>query len=255
MSTTPVPVTATAISPTSPLIVTTAASVGFLAAEIAWVKAHEKLLILVLAAFLLYRTGQGIENVILKRESIIANQAAVTVKSDDAANTAGQKLLDQMKTAADAQTKTLNDLITKSKAAYTDQIKKDASATPSQIDARWQQLLPMKPGAVKSIDQETTGISNDAANQTVQALEQIPVLQTQVISLTTELDADQKVIIQQDGVIVGLNKEIVDEKAQDVADVKLEKAKSKHSFWKGFKYGVVIGVVGTEAIRIWAGRP
>jgi hypothetical protein len=220
-----------------------------------FIKAHEKLLIIILASFLLFRAGQGIENIILKHDSKVATQAATVVKTDEVSNKALADQLSQMKSDAAKQTAILNNQISSLQSALVKQKAKDAISTPTEIDSRWQELLPLKPGSITSIDQSTTGVTNEAANQTVQALEEIPVLKVQVANLTTELGTDQKIIIQQDNTITGLNTQIVDEKSSHVADVKLEKDKAKKSFWKGFKVGLIVGAVGVEAVRIWAGRP
>lgn len=223
--------------------------------EITWIKAHETLLIILVASFLLYRTGQGVENLLIRRDEAGSQKATVTVQTDQSANDANQKVLDQLKSSADAQSRLLNQQIELQQKALAGQVKKDQSSTPSQIDTRWQQLLPLKPGSVTELDPANTKLTNDSANQTVQALEQIPVLQSQITSLTSELISDQKVIIQQNTVIVGLNKQILDEQVKDIADVKLEKAKARKSFLKGFKIGVIVGVISGEAVRLWAGKP
>lgn len=221
----------------------------------AWIKAHEKLLIILLATFLLYRGGQGVENLILKHDAKTATQAAIVVQQDTTSNKALLDQLAQMKADAAVQQKTINASLALAQSALAAQQKKDAASTPTEINARWQILLPMKPGSVKSIDSSTTAITNDAANLTVQALEEIAPLRNQVVGLTAELSIDQGIINQQDNTIAGLNKQIVDEKASHVADVNLEKVKAKRSFWRGFKYGVVVGIVAIEAVRIWAGHP
>jgi len=221
----------------------------------AWIKAHEKILIIVLAALLLYRGGQGIENAFLHHDSKVASQAAIVVKSDDSSNKILLDQLAQMKADALAQQKALTTAIQQTNAALAAQQKKDAALSPTEIDTRWEGLVSLPPGSVVPLTVSTTSVTNEAAVQTVQALEEIPALKIQVTDLTTELNTDQKIIGQEDNTIIGLNKQIVDEKASHVADVNLEKAKAKKSFWRGFKIGFVVGAIGVEAIRVWAGRP
>jgi small-conductance mechanosensitive channel len=244
MGTTPTPIQTPAVQTPS-----------WIATEITWIKAHEKLLIAALAAFLLFKTGQGIEHIVVSRDQRAATIAANTVAQDPSANKTLTDQLATMKAAVDAQTAKLNASIASSNAALAVQQKKDAASTPSRIDARWQGLLPLKPGSVTELSPNTTSVTNDAANQTVQALEQIPVLESEINSLTSEVAAQAGEISKQNDLIVGLSKQIIDETAKDTADVKLEKAKAKKSFWKGLKIGIVIGAVGTEAVRIWVGKP
>ena len=247
--TTPTMPTPTAPTPTAPT------SQNWIEKWVALVKAHERLIITAVAAFLLFRAGRGIENIILKHDEKAAESAATLVQQDTVSNKQLQDQLTSMKASADAQTAKLKADIQSQLASIAAQKKKDASSTPAQIADRWEQLLPLRPGSITSVDPSTTGVTNEAANQTVQALEEIPVLKTQVVDLTTELNTSQGIVIQQDTTIAGLNTQIVDEKKSHVADVNLEKQKAKHQFWKGFKIGVVVGAVGVEAVRIWAGRP
>lgn len=220
-----------------------------------FIKAHEKLLIILIASFLLFKAGQGIENIILKHDSKSATQAATLVQQDEKSNKEFQSQLARMKADADKQAASLDNQIHNLEIALKKQKQKDAASTPTEINTRWEELLPLRPGSIISIDPSTTGVTNEAANLTVQALEELPVLLVKVVNLTTELEEDKKIIVQQDNVITGLNKQIVDEKTSHIADVKVEKDKGKHAFWKGLKIGIVIGAVGTEVVRIWAGRP
>lgn len=237
-------------TPATPLI-----SISRLSNWAAFVKAHERLLIILLSAFLLYRAGQGIENVILKHDAKKSDVAASVVQQDTVSNKQLQDTLSAMKASAHEQAIKLKADIQSQIAGLASQQKKDAASTPTEISQRWQQLLPLHPGSIVALTPDITSVTNDAANVTVQALEQIPVLHNQIDALTTELDSSQKIVIQQDSAITGLNKQIVDEKTSHIADVKLEHDKGKHSFWKGFKVGIVVGVVGIEAVRVWAGHP
>ena len=98
-------------------------------------------------------------------------------------------------------------------------------------------------------------MTTDAANQTVQALEKVPVFEALVGDLNAKILIDDQIIGKQDDLITGLNRQLVDEHASHLADVNLEKVKSRKSFIKGLKIGIVIGIVGTEVIHVWAGRP
>lgn len=225
------------------------------ASEIAWIKAHERLLIFAVSAFLLFRAGQGIENIILKHDSKAATQSAVVVNQDAVSNKALTDQLAQMKASVDSQTSQINASIATSKAALLAQQKKDALSTPSEINARWQGLLPLRPGSIIQLTPDTTFITNDAANQTVQALEQIPVLQSNITYLTQEINAQGNEISKQSDLIAGLNKQIVDETEKDKVDSSLAKAQGRKSFLRGLKIGFIAGAVSIEAIRILAGKP
>lgn len=221
---------------------------------ITFIKAHERLIIIVLAAFLLFRTGQGVENVWIRHEDNQSRQAATVVTNDVNANKEITDQLAQIKADADKRNQAIDIEIKTAIAGLATQQQIDSQATQQQILDRWKLLLPMKPGSVQSngtIDQ----ITPEAATATVQALEELPVLKNQVTDLNAKLLIDDQIIGKQDDLIVGLNRQIVDEKKSHDADVNLEKAKAKRSWIRGFKIGVIVGAVGTEAIRVWAGRP
>jgi len=225
-----------------------------LTSYITFIKAHEKLITIVLASFLLYRTGQGIENVLLRKNEQKAQQAAAVVTNDAATN----KVLSDQLAQVKAQTQQQNDKLNQDIAAKLDQLKKqqavNAQATQQQILDRWKLLVPMKPGAVQ-VNGVVDQITPDTATKTVQALEQIPVLQSDIQDLNQELVSDAVVIVKQSDLITGLNTQLVDEKKSHVADVNVLKQKSRTSWLHGFKWGVIVGAVGTEVIRVGVGHP
>jgi len=221
---------------------------------ITFVKAHETILIIGLAGFLLFRAGQGIENMWIRHDDHLAQQAATQVTTDTTSNKALADEIAQAKAKQDAEFAKINQSIVQAEADLKKQQAADSVATQQQILDRWKLLLPLKPGAVQS-NGSTDTITTEAATQTVQALEKIPVLELQVSDLNAKLLIDDGIIGKQDDLITGLNTQIVDEKASHVADVNLEKAKAKRSWFRGFKIGVIVGAVGTEAIRVWVGHP
>lgn len=236
---------------TTPAPITTAPPV---AAPTGWLKTHERLIIIVIVAFVMYRAGQGIENMWIRHDDHIAAAATVKVVDDTATNKSVADQLAELKASDQAQTAALNSKLQDAVSALAKQQAQDSAATQQQILDRWKLLVPIKPGSIQSSGNTDT-ITPDAATQTVQALETIPVLESQVSDLNAKLLIDDGIIGKQDDLIVGLNKQIVDEKASHVADVNLEKAKARKSFLRGFKYGFVAGAAVVEAIRVWAGHP
>lgn len=220
-----------------------------------FVKAHETILIIALAAFLLFKSGQGIENAWIRHDEKNSQTAAAVVVTDTTSNKALTDQLNQVKSDAALQTAQLNLQITTASQQLKQQQGRDAAASQQAIADRWNQLLPLPTGSVTAPLSGPDQVTPDAANKTVQALEQIPVLQQQIVALDQELLTDNKVISDQNNLIIGLNVQIVDEKASHVADVKTATAKGHASFWKGFKIGFVAGTVAVEAVRVWAGHP
>jgi hypothetical protein len=232
----------------------TAAPSTSLTSYVTFIKAHETLIIVVLAAFLLFRTGQGIENLWINHDNKAAVKAATVVTVDTTANKALADQLAQAKLAQQQQAQQLDQSMTAKLAALQQQQAADSKMTQQQILDRWVLLQPMKPGAVQT-NGATDTITPQAATQTVQALEKIPVLESDINDLNQELVSDSLVIVRQSDLVTGLNQQITDEKKSHTDDVKLEKAKQKTSWLHGFKWGVIVGAVGTEVIRVGIGRP
>jgi hypothetical protein len=221
---------------------------------ITFIKAHERLIVICIVAFVLFRAGQGIENMFVRYDDHKAQQAASQVVTDTNANKTLTDQIAQLKADSEQHNLVIDQEIKTAISGLAKQQQIDSQATQQQILDRWKLLLPLKPGAVQS-NGNTDTITPEAATQTVQALEEIPALKLQVSDLSAKLITDDGIIGAQDSLIVGLNKQIVDEKASREADVKLEKAKAKRSWFRGFKVGIIVGSVGTEAIRVWAGKP
>lgn len=246
MSTTPNPTTsvATAPAPVKPSLLTN---------YLTWFKAHERLLVIAVGALLLMHFYDKGLDAWQQHDQRIAAATTTQVTTDTTANKDLTAQLAQMKTDAETRNAQLDAEIRQKITGLAKQQAADAQSTQAQILARWQALLPMKPGAVQPNGGNDI-LTSDAANQTVQALEKIPVLETQVADLDAKILIDDQIIGKQDDLITGLNTQLVDEKKSHVADVNLEKIKSKKSFIKGLKIGIIIGAVGTEVIHVWAGR-
>src|SRR6267142_4514926 len=123
---------------------------------ITFIKSHEKLIIIALAGFLLYRTGQGIDNAWIRHEDHQATQAHTAVVTDTQTNKDLSTNLEQLRQDAAKQTALLNGEIEQKLSALEKQQKQDSQATQQQILDRWKVLLPLKPGAVQSNQQTDT---------------------------------------------------------------------------------------------------
>jgi hypothetical protein len=219
-----------------------------------WFKAHERLIIIAAGAYLLLHFYDRGLSAWQQHDQTVAMAAGKQVTTDTALNKGLTDQLAQLKSNADAKTAALDAEIKQTTLSLQKQQAQDAQATQQQILDRWKLLLPMKPGAV-----QTSGMNDiltaDAANQTVQALERIPVLEMQAADLNIKILLDDQIIGKQDDLITGLNHQLIDEHASHVADVNLEKVKAKKSFVKGLKIGFIAGVVFTEGIHLALGKP
>lgn len=228
-------------TPTTPI--PTQATSTFLTSWITFVKAHEKLLIIVLAGFLTFHFYSKVIDAWVSHDKLVAQAAAAVVKNDDAATLILKTQVAALQATVEAQNAIIEKQIAAGQAATKKQQDKDATLTPSELAARLAVLLKVSPTEIVPtalpghIDLSPTAAVTDA-----QQLETIPELQSEVSKLRTELTNDDTIISKQGELITQLNKDIVDEKASHTKDVAELKAQNHKSWLNGFKWGIVTGV-------------
>ncbi len=210
---------------------------------IALVKTHERIIVVGLAAFVLIHLGsKGLDSWVSHAQTK-ATQAATIVKTDDAATKAIQAQL----TALQATVSTQNTILAKQIAQRTQTTQQqqtiDKTLPPADLASRWKALLGIANGIDPATGQQFT-VSQSAAVSTLAQLEEVPTLTANNAALQTELTNEQSVNAKQTVLIGSLNKDLADEKKSHVEDVKLEKAKTKRAFLRGFKVGAVVGFIG-----------
>lgn len=247
MSTTPNPTANVQTAPTQ-------ANLSLLTSYLTWFKAHEKFFVIAVGAYLLLHFYDRGLSAWQQHDQRVSTATATQVQSDANSNKDLTDQLAQAKAQADASFNALDNDIKQATLNLQKQQAADAVSTQQQILDRWKLLLPLKPGAVQT-NGGSDVLTAEAANQTVQALEQVPVLQTQVTDLNSKILIDDGIIGKQDDLITGLNKQLVDEHMSHIADVNLEKVKAKKSFVKGLKIGFVAGVVFVEGIHLALRKP
>lgn len=205
-----------------------AAPTGYLA----WFKAHEKLLVIILACIMAWHFwGTGLE-AWSTREKRIADSA-------DAANVLVQSQLKDLKNQNDA----LNAKLDASMAVRAVQTKKqkaiDAVATPSDLAVRIVTLL--QAGHV-TVDTTPTALPGtlvfdpDAAHKVAADEEDLVQIKADNIDLTTKYQSCVALGTQKDAALVA-------EQTSHTADVNAEKANSKVQYRKGLKRGFKIGAI------------
>ncbi len=199
-----------------------------------WFKAHEKLLLFVLAAALVcYVWGSALK-------AWVNHDQRVATASDTASKQAQDALQKQTET-----TNALNariDQMMQQRAVDTQKQKRiDAAAQVAQVGARITDLLKIKPEEIiASPVDNTLVLSNAAAHADVASLEDLKAANLDVLDLSTKLGACNVLSDQREITLGAEHKAHVD-------DVNLERAKSKTAFWRGFKWGVVTGFIGGVA--------
>jgi hypothetical protein len=221
-----------------------------LSSYVTFIKSHERILIIAVTGFLIFHIGDGALNAWIHHDDTQAKIAATTVKTDTTQTAALQ-----------VQVTTLQKQVAATNAALIAAIKARNTATQAQqtvdqtlplpaLATRWEELAQLQPADIKTTATNDLLVTESASRATVVLLEELPTLQANLKSDQTIIDNDVLIISKQSDLITQLNKDLADEKASHVADVKLEQAKGKRSFWRGFKIGAVVGFIG----GVWLGH-
>lgn len=220
---------------------------------------HERLIIIVIAAALIYAGYVRVTNIIADHDTAQLKQAQVAADAQKAQNT---QLAQQVATDA-ANLKALQDKLESQNAqlvqanatlasALANRQRTDASLPPTDLAARWQVLVPQAQPTVVS---SGLAVSQTGAVATVQALEQVPVLQEQLKNETTQKNNDDQIMQQQgksisdlNASVTGLNKQIVDNDKVCKEQIKVEQDKAQKSKRKWFLIGWVTGFLSRQFI-------
>src|SRR5271167_4284911 len=223
---------------------------------------HEKLIIVVIAAIVIFFGYIKITNIIADHDAanLKAAQVVAQQQADQNAALAKQAQANAQQIADDkAQLQVLTDRLTAQNqqlvnantalaTALTKQQKTDASLPVPDLVNRWAQLTPGSnfTGAITSGNNVSVSPSNALA--TVQQLEKVPVLTEQLKNETQQKENDDTVITQQgksifdlNGQVTGLNKSIVDNDKVCQAAIKVEKDNARKGKRKWFIIGYIAG--------------
>lgn len=226
-----------------------------------WLQKHTVLIIAILSITLGYFLTDKAIAIVASYESHKAQQAqtvlATQAKTSDEDLTEAKAQLVVYENALAASTKenaTLTAAITSRNQAESTQQKTDATLPPSQLATRWEALVN-NTGVATAAKGYT--VTDDAAVNTVQQLEQIPVLTQNLADMTTEEAGLQKtvstvnqLVLDGKSTIGSLQSQLTDQTKQcstDEAALKSQIVKSKvASVWekaKWFGYGFVSGFI------------
>jgi hypothetical protein len=225
-----------------------------------YLKAHERLLIVLVLIVLSWFTFGKIQDVIAAHDHANLQQAQVVAAVQQEKNDALAKQVAQQaaeyKALADkvnAQNAALEQANVNLANALIKQQRTDASLLPSELANRWTVLVPQAKPVVTP-----TGIAVDtpSAVATVQALEETPALRAQLNNERTQLENAQKLIVDEGTQIATLNTLVTGKDALLADDAKVcsaqikvvkdAAAKSKRHW---FYAGMVIGFIGRQLIK------
>jgi hypothetical protein len=228
---------------------------------ITWFKAHERLVLLLAAGFFaVHFYGKGLDFLIKHDQTkaqiatVQAQTAATKVTTDDTVN---KLLLVQLQTLQQQNQATnlrLDQIMRDRATATVNQKQIDDKSDSAALAARIRALL-----GVGTIQVESQGAnlpdhlsySADAAHADADNLEDLLQVKADFKDLNTKLDSCSTLTVKQADTITGLNIEITDgknalivEQKSHKDDVKLEQAKAKRAWLRGFKWGAITGFVG-----------
>jgi hypothetical protein len=218
-----------------------------------YVKSHEKLVLALIVAGVLFFAIGKIDGIIAKHDAANLKQAQVVaaaqseknaaiaaqVAEDNAAFTALQAKLQ----AQDAALVQANIALA---SALTKQQKVDATLPPTDLAARWNSLVPQ---AAVTVTPNGVTLPNSGAVATVQQLEIIPVQQNEIINEQTLVANGNALAVVQTKQVTDLTTEVSGLKLQSVDDLKVcntqiavVKADARRSKRRWFVAGFVAGI-------------
>ena len=212
---------------------------------IKFIKAHETILGLVLAAAIIWGVSGKVENIMYHHDNAAESQAQIVAtaqaQKDAALATQAAQQAEQYKELSDKVAAQNDALVT----ALVKQQHTDASLPPSDLIARWNTLVPQAGATVTS-----TGVALPEAGAvaTVQQLESVPVLTQQLANTNSLLGASQKQVVTLDQEVSGLNLQLVDNQKVCTEELKVQADQYKKSRWHWFWAGMAAGFLGRSAL-------
>lgn len=216
----------------------------------AFVKAHERLVLMAVASLVLIHFSNDIRQWISTKHSVEQAQINQQISNQEMQNQLVQQELVKMQLNFDETVKSLNAKIDARKQAVIVQQKIDSSLPLPDLSNRWETLLSLQSGSIIPQVNGTVAVSTDAAHTTVNALEEIPQLKEQVLDTQTELKDCTDLSAKKDDRIAGLQTSVQQEKDGRAADAKVAKDNERKSFWKGTKIGAALTGIGLVAIKV-----
>ena len=207
---------------------------------IAWIKSHERILIIGLAAWLVFHFyGSGI-NAWIEHDKRNAAISQYKVQSDATAN---QQLTQQVADlkqqlatlSAQAQVRQQERIV------YVQQQKeKNNAAPPTELAQTTANLLKVDQKEITVVDDKLL-FSNAASHVNVNMLVDLNAAQAQLKDVQAVAASCQNTLIAEYKLEGGLRVELADEKKSHQDDITVLKREKKSMFMKGLKWGAAIG--------------
>jgi cell division protein FtsL len=213
------------------------------------VKAHEKLLLALIAAVVLFHFGNKAYDVYGKYLTTKQTQTNQQIATQETINAALQKQVDTLTATVAAQAKIDDAKIAAAKSSLAAAKKKDDTLALPDLTAHWAELIAAPLIDFQPINTDTVSVNADAAHKTVDQLEQIPALNTQLNATQDKLNGCTSVLTVDSQLITGLETSVSLEKAGRVEDAKVAAVNQKKAWKRGFKWGFGIGIAAAVAVK------
>jgi hypothetical protein len=229
-----------------------------------WIKQHERMIITVLVGLVLWFAIGKIDTLVANHDNANLQQAKVVAQAQIEKNAAlaaqaaqqaaqFQALAEKVQAQNTALAQANVALVT----ALTKQQKTDATLPPTQLVARLNTLVP-EAGA--SVTPNGVTLPENGAVATVQELEKVPVLTTQLSDTQTELKNEQGLLMASTAQVATLNSEVASLKLEAVdqakvctAQIAVVKAEARRSKRRWFLGGFVAGWLSRQAVKTYTG--
>lgn len=217
---------------------------------------HERLLIVLVAALVIWLGYVKVTNIIEEHDKAQLQQAQIVAAQQAAQNAelAKQAQADaaQLKALSDkleAANQQLANANTALATALANRQKTDATLPPTDLAMRWSQLVPNMPPAGVTVSPDTTfKVTQAASVATVQQLEAVPVLKQQLDNETQQKNNGDQLIAQQgksifdlNAQVGGLQKQLVDNDKVCQEQIKVVKDEARKGKRKWFIIGYIAG--------------
>lgn len=212
-----------------------------------FIRSHEKLtIIVVLAIFGFHFVNKGISawEEHDKRQATIAQQQ---ITAQAAANKVTEQQLADLRAQLASVTAQAESAKQQAHNTTVKQQQLDQTLPLVDVANRWAVLIGLDPSNFVATPDNKINVSEQASRQTIQKLETIPELNTDITQTNNELKACQSLSSKQDEDIKGLNAQIANVEKARTEDAKVAKDQQRKSWKSGFKYGYAAGI-GTAIV-------
>lgn len=230
------------------------------------IEKHEKLFLVLIAAAIIWGVTGKVQDVIAKHDKANADAATVVLqaqveKTNEVLALAQKQAEDYKALAAkvDAQNSALEQANVALATALTKQQKINDASTPTEIIGRWSVLVPEVSGGL-SINNGTVQVSDKAAHATVNELEKVPTLTSELANEKLKEQGTQNLLDAANGRVGTLNTSVDNLKLQLTdagnkceADKKVLKDEARKGKRKWFVAGYSLGLATRGIIKLVLG--